>query len=172
MRVGFIYRLYCLDADVKECYIGSCWKIKKRVTGHKSNCSNINRKDYNSKVYTFIRANGGWQNFDYEYFMVNVIDTTDLKMKEQDRMDIEINILLNEVRAYTHSAEYNKKYLKQYRINNKESLKLYKKQYRINNKQKTNKKYSCDCGGKYTHHNKSNHFKTLRHRCFDIMLHA
>ena len=101
MRVGFIYRLYCLDADVKECYIGSCWKIKVRMRVHKSDCNNINRVNYNFKVYTFIRANGGWSNWDYEYFVVNVIDKTHLQMKEQKRMDLEMNPILNDRRAYT-----------------------------------------------------------------------
>ena len=140
MRVGFIYKLYCLDDAIKSCYIGSCWKIKKRMNNHKSNCSNINSAEYNKTIYKCIRVNGGWCNWDYEYYQVEVIDTTDLKMKEQKRMDIEINILLNDRRAYTYD---------------KERLK---------------KKYNCPCGGKYKHQAKSIHFKTLRHRCFEIMV--
>ena len=172
MRVGFIYRLYCLDADVKECYIGSCWKIKVRMRVHKSDCNNINRVNYNFKVYTFIRANGGWSNWDYEYFVVNVIDKTHLQMKEQKRMDLEMNPILNDRRAYTDRVAY----VKQQYINNKEYRKTYAKQRYIDNKESINlkqkKKYNCECGGKYQHQSKSIHFKTLRHRCYQIILHA
>ena len=51
--IGFIYKLYCLDDAIKDCYVGSCWDIKKRMSGHKCNCSNINRAEYNYKVYLF-----------------------------------------------------------------------------------------------------------------------
>ena len=181
MRIGYIYRIFCLNNDIKECYIGSCWDIKVRMESHKSNCNNINGPNYNFKVYSFIRANGNWENFDYEYYQVEVIDRTDLKMKEQDRIDIEINILLNEVRAYTDRAEYQKQRyidnkepillkLKQYYIDNKESIKQYTKQYIIDNKEsiklKQYKKYNCPCGGKYTHAHKTRHFKSPKHQTY------
>ena len=162
---GYIYKLYCLNDNIKECYIGSCWDIKKRMKKHKFNCNNINSPLYNVKVYTFIRANDGWGNFDYEYYMVDAIDKTDLRMKEQDRMDIEVNILLNEVRAYTDRTEYDKKR----NIDNKESIKQYKKQYRIHNKESINKKYNCECGGKYTHYNKKKHLRTPKHQAYLIL---
>ena len=182
MRVGFIYRLFCLDDNIKECYIGSCWDIKKRMIQHKCDCcTNINSPNYNFKVYTFIRANGGWINFDYEYFVVNVIDKTHLQMMEQNRMDIEINPILNGQRAYTDRAayvkqqyinnkEYRKTYAKQYYIDNKASIKQYKNKESI--KQRNNKKYNCPCGGKYQHRDKSKHLKTIKHQCYEIMLHA
>jgi len=63
---------------------------------------------------------------------------------------------------------------KQYYQNNKERIAKRKKQYRQNNKDKIdkhkNQKYSCICGGKYTHRNKSQHFKTNKHNKF-IQLH-
>ena len=146
---GYIYRIFCLNNDIKECYIGSCWDIKVRMNKHKSDCSNINSPKHNLKVYTFIRANGNWCNWDYEYYEVEVIDKTDLGMQEQDRMDIEINPILNGRRAYTDMVEYNK----QRYIDNLESIKL-----------KQNKKYNCECGGKYTHSNKTQHFRTPKHQ--------
>tara|TARA_R110002012_G_C11444783_1_gene591036 strand:- start:61 stop:573 length:513 start_codon:yes stop_codon:yes gene_type:complete len=166
---GYIYKLYCLDDNIKECYIGSCWDIKVRMGKHNSTCNNINRPEYNYKVYTFIRTNGGWCNWDYEYYEVEVIDKTDLRMKEQDRMDIEVNILLNEVRAYTDRAEYEK----QNYIDNKASIRLNQKQYRIDNKKsinlKQNQKYECDCGGRYRHSNKKRHLRTYKHQAYLIL---
>tara|TARA_R110001632_G_scaffold201480_1_gene324475 strand:+ start:42 stop:596 length:555 start_codon:yes stop_codon:yes gene_type:complete len=178
---GYIYKLYCLNDDIKECYIGSCWDIKVRMRVHKYDCTNINSANHNYKVYSFIRANGNWENFDYEYYQVEVIDRTDLKMKEQDRMDIEVNILLNGKRAYTDRTEYDKQYIidnkesiklytKQYKIDNKESIKQYNVVYYIDNKEtinlKKNKKYNCECGGKYTHQHKAQHFKRKKHQTY------
>ena len=196
MRIGYIYRIFCLDDAIKDCYIGSCWKIKDRMGNHKSNCNNINRPSYNYKVYTFIRANGNWSNWDYEYYMVNVIDKTDLGMKEQDRIDLEINPILNDKRAYTDILEYQKQYridnkesIKQYKIDNKESIKQSNKQYRIDNKEsikqsnkqyridnkesiklRQNKKYTCKCGGKYTHNHKARHLRSPKHQSYIIQV--
>ena len=153
MRIGYIYRIYCLNNDIKECYIGSSWDIKIRMNKHKYDCTNINSANHNYKVYTFIRANGNWSNWDYEYYEVEVIDTTDLKMKEQERMDIDINPILNDRRAYTRLTT--EEYRKQYRIDNLESIKL-----------KHNKKYNCECGGKYTKQQKARHFKSPKHQTY------
>ena len=184
MRIGYIYRIYCLNNDIKECYIGSSWDIKIRMNKHKYDCTNINSANHNYKVYTFIRANGNWSNWDYEYYEVEAIDKTDLEMQEQDRMDIEMNILLNDKRAYISytdkleyqkqhyidNKEYKKQYSKQYKIDNKESINLKAKQYRIDNKETINlkqkQKYNCECGGKYTKQNKTTHFKTPKHQFY------
>ena len=134
MRIGYIYKIYCLDDNIKECYIGSSFNIKKRMRCHKHSCSTINCPKYNYKLYTFIRDNGNWSNWDYQYYIVNVIDKTDLKMQEQDRMDIEINPILNGMRAYTDKLEYNKQ------------------------------KHNCPCGGRYIITHKIRHFRTLKHQ--------
>ncbi len=56
---------------------------------------------------------------------------------------------------------------KQYYENNKETFKKKNEQYRKDNKEKIqeskNKKYSCECGGKYMHSNKNRHLKTQSH---------
>jgi len=61
-----------------------------------------------------------------------------------------------------------KEYDKKYREANKDKLNQYIKEYRENNKDKLKeqqqKKYECECGGKYTHQNKSIHIKSKRHR--------
>ena len=158
MRIGYIYRIYCLNNDIKECYIGSSWDIKIRMNKHKYNCTNINSPKYNFKVYLFIRANANWVNWDYEYYEVEAIDKTDLEMQEQDRMDIEMNILLNDKRAYTDRTEYDKqRYI--------DKIEYHKQRY-IDNKASLNKKYNCPCGGKYTHQHKAQHFKRKKHQTY------
>ena len=59
-----IYKLVCDNPLIKEIYIGSSTNTKQRENKHKSDCNNEkNKKHYNLRVYTFIRANGGWNNW-------------------------------------------------------------------------------------------------------------
>lgn len=58
-----VYRIECLDKNIKEFYIGSTKDIHKRNILHKSSCHNSNSRKYNYKVYKFIRENGGWENW-------------------------------------------------------------------------------------------------------------
>tara|TARA_R110000823_G_scaffold186069_3_gene318439 strand:- start:2728 stop:3069 length:342 start_codon:yes stop_codon:yes gene_type:complete len=55
---------------------------------------------------------------------------------------------------------------KEYHQNNKESIAIKKKEYRQNNKESLNKKFNCECGGKYTHTNKSTHLRSKKHQNF------
>ena len=57
----------------------------------------------------------------------------------------------------------------------KQEKKDYDKLYRLNNKQKiserANKKFECDCGGKYTKQNISKHYRTIKHRAHEFNEH-
>jgi len=57
----------------------------------------------------------------------------------------------------------NKEYFKEYYENNKEKYKVNQKEYYENNREQKNKKYDCECGGKYTQQHKSQHFKSIKH---------
>ena len=59
-----IYKLCCKDTNITDCYVGSTTSFRSRKSKHKSNCNKENNKDYNRKVYQFIRDNGGWNNWD------------------------------------------------------------------------------------------------------------
>lgn len=59
-----IYRLVCKDLYITECYVGSTTNFKSRKRQHKSCCNTPNCKEYNYKVYQFIRQHGGWDNWD------------------------------------------------------------------------------------------------------------
>ena len=58
-----IYKLVCNNVEVTELYVGSTTNFRNRKNGHKSKCHNPNSSEYEFKVYQFIRANGGFQNF-------------------------------------------------------------------------------------------------------------
>ena len=60
-----IYGIYCKDKNVLEIYIGSTYDEIEREHNHKSDCNNENNKSYDLKVYKFIRANGGYDNWKY-----------------------------------------------------------------------------------------------------------
>ena len=61
--MGFIYKIYCKDSNIKDFYIGKATDIKTRIAHHKHLC-NYNKSE--SYVYKFINENGGWINWDYE----------------------------------------------------------------------------------------------------------
>jgi len=59
-----IYKICCRDVSVKEEYVGSTTHITDRRKSHKSCCHNEEDKFFNLPVYVFIRANGGWLNWE------------------------------------------------------------------------------------------------------------
>ena len=58
-----IYKIVCNDFNITELYVGSTTEFTKRKYRHKSNCANSKQKEYNFKVYEFIRNNGDWDNW-------------------------------------------------------------------------------------------------------------
>ena len=52
---------------------------------------------------------------------------------------------------------------KEYRDANNETIKIKDKKWRDANKDKRNKKFDCECGGKYSLQQKSSHLKTMKH---------
>ncbi len=56
-----VYEITCLDTTIKDHYIGHTQNYKDRIRLHKG--VNENCKKYNSKLYKFIRENGGWDNW-------------------------------------------------------------------------------------------------------------
>jgi hypothetical protein len=84
---------------------------------------------------------------------------------------------------YQNNKEQHNQYSKEYRQNNKKYFKEYNKQYRKDNREKiaerkkqyyqdnreqikeqANKKFDCECGGKYTHGNKPRHLRSKKHQ--------
>lgn len=97
---------------------------------------------------------------------------------KQYRIDNKEQLKLKRKKYYENNKEKINNYHIQYRTENKEKMKLrdkdyyeknkekillQKKEYQQKNKDKLNKKYNCECGGKYTHQTKARHFKTKKH---------
>ena len=59
--------IYCIthkSDDIQEIYIGKTKNFNNRIRGHKCDCNKLKYK--NTKLYNFVKANGGWGMFDIE----------------------------------------------------------------------------------------------------------
>ena len=169
-----MYRISILDYT----YIGSTRDFNQRKKKHKNACNNPNNSSYNYKVYQMIREAGGWDKCEMvpveEYECENGIQA---RMREEV-LRKEYNALMNTNKASHNKQEYNAEYW----VLNKEKLEIQKKEWYNANKErvsqkgkewyeankvevleKLNKKYSCECGGCYTHCNKKTHDRTQKH---------
>lgn len=58
-----MYRIVCLNSEVKDEYVGSTTDYVGRKRCHKSDCMNDKKSIFNSPLYACIRNNGGWANW-------------------------------------------------------------------------------------------------------------
>lgn len=58
---GCIYKLQCLDPSVKNIYVGSTTNLPRRVQYHRLSVTDNDK--YDSRLYNFIRRNGGMDNW-------------------------------------------------------------------------------------------------------------
>ena len=133
------YKLACLDSSIDLRYVGSTGNWKQRKRSHKSNCNNENGKKYNYKVYTLIRANGGWDNFK----MIEIGKQEQITLREaeyiEEKYRVELNATMNDRRCflteeqkkelYENNKEQKQEYNKEWRENNPEHIKEYHKKY-------------------------------------------
>ena len=183
---AIIYKIVCNDLNVKDLYIGSTTHFTNRKALHKHACYNPNSKQYNYKLYSFIRDTGGWANWN----MVLVEDYkcnngNDLRTRERYWYE-QLNGTLNkcvpnrskkesEKQWREQNKEQLKEYNKQYKQQHKEQIKEYNKQYNQQNKEQNKAKaetpYTCICGSTIRTDQKSKHFRTNKHKEY-IELHS
>ena len=58
-----IYKIVCKNKDITDIYVGHTSNFTVRKNSHKSKCNNQNDKQHNLKIYSSIRENGGWENW-------------------------------------------------------------------------------------------------------------
>lgn len=92
MKYFYIYKIYCRDPSITDCYVGSTDDLKKREYQHKKSSNNSDLK-----VYRFIREHGGWDNWILEVVFQNYIvdEITDLKLYYEYKYIHELNSTLN-----------------------------------------------------------------------------
>ena len=191
-----IYKLVCKDLLVTDLYVGHTTNFNKRKYGHKSLCNNENDKSYNLLVYQTIRDTGGWSNwemieiekyscndineaFKQERFWIETLKATLNKVipsrtKAEWYLDNQENIAEKQKDYYLDNQENIAERQKGYYLEHKEEKKEYQKEYNLKNKEhiaeQKSKKIICECGGNYTHGDKSRHFKSKRHSIYSAKL--
>lgn len=127
-----IYNLRCKNEDVITRYIGSTTNLKRRITEHRTNCKNPLCKEFLSPLYSFIRSNGGWENWSMD-IIAHVVCNTKEELLKIERGYIEnATDLLNKKIPGRTSLEYY--------ADNREKILEYKKQYYEENCEEMNKK--------------------------------
>jgi len=164
-----IYKIVSKNINIKDCYVGATTDIVRRKSQHKNRCYDQKSVKYNYKVYQFIRANGGWS--EWEMVVVEVFPcNTGEESHTRERYHFEaLRATLNSCFPNRSREEYmidNKErliiYQKQYHENNKKKSKVVSKQYRIDHKQTV----TCSCGSIIEKLNISRHDKTIKHQKF------
>lgn len=171
-KVGYIYKIVCNNPEITDCYVGSCQSFRTRKANHKSICNNENNKKYNMNVYQFIRANGGWANFNMIAIeQVNYTIRHELLLRERFHLE-RLGATLNKVIPSRTQQESKKTYYEA----NKNEISHQRKAYRESNKTQINEKQkeyyeanktqliTCECGKSCTKNNISNHKRTKNHR--------
>ena len=140
---GCIYMIQHKTDNTKEFYIGSSFEFKQRCSKHKTRCNNQNDKNYNLKVYKYIRENGGWNEWEiillYDYPCKN---RNQLELEEQRAIKKYKSTLNQFIPARTQQERYkdNKEkilqYYKEYYEDNKEKIAEKQKEYKEANKEK------------------------------------
>jgi len=145
---AFIYKIkHNEDYEDLNIYIGSTTNFKNRKYQHKVNCNNENHQNYSSKVYEYIRNNGGWDDWvmiPIEQYSCN--SKKELEIKERYYIDL-LRPTLNKnipTRTFKERYENNKEIIyqkaKEYYEVNKEIINQKHKEYYENNKEIINQK--------------------------------
>ena len=133
-----IYKIVCNDLNITDVYVGQTTNFTKRKALHKSNCNNINSKNYNLKIYNAIRNNEGWENWsmiEIEKYPCN--DINEASARERYYYEL-LNAKLNNNCPGRNDKEYyqdNKNKIQEYYQDNKEIIRDHQKEYYEQNKE-------------------------------------
>ena len=156
------YAIICKDENITDCYVGSTKNYKHRQRNHKTNCNNPKSKNFNCKVYQFIRENGGFDKFEFIELETKICETKrEALIREQHWMETLKANLNTKVPGRTHEEYYEDTIEKHLQ---------YQKEYREVNREQINQQFTCECGGKYVKRNKATHFKTKKHQDYINLL--
>jgi hypothetical protein len=167
---GHIYKIIC-NLDSSFCYIGSTFnRLHKRFLKHKI--------DYKHQYGNF-SLHEYFDKYGIDNFKIMLIKSYQvIRQHNKDHKHLSAYESLwicktknccNKVLPFNplrklEYKEYRKEHDKKYREQNKNYIKEYKKKYREQNKTKINQKFTCPCGGRFTHCHKSQHLKTKLHK--------
>ena len=147
-----IYKIVCNDLNVKDCYVGHTINWIKRKSAHKTSCNNQKKKQYNFKLYKFIRENGGWDNWEMIEIKKYACNDKREAEAEERRYYEELNSNLNMVRPFRTEDEKKE----QKKQNTKENKDKIEAQNKI--------KVQCECGCKFRKDSFTRHLKSKKHQ--------
>ena len=127
-----IYQIECKNPNITKTYGGHSTNLIKRRQHHKDHCNNTQDPKHNFYVYQFIRANGGWENWQvvwqYNYPCKNIDEAKLEERRFIKNNSCELNsnipiILEEEKKDYqkNYQKDYQKDYQKEYRAKKKEN---------------------------------------------------
>ncbi len=123
-----IYKIFCKDSNITEQYIGHTTNFKRRKSEHKRTCNNENCRNYNLKLYQYIRENRGWDNFEIviieKYSCNNIYEAVEREGYFVKELKASLN---NNIPGRTE---------KEYREDNKQKINKKNEKYYENNKEK------------------------------------
>ena len=167
----FIYRL----TDEVHDYYGQTENPKRRMDGHKDSTENSRSKLLDKskmkmhiihRLYTQEEADETEEFYQLNFDCVNnsVTGRTEsewrLANKEQLSAKQAEHYQRNKEKILKNVMEYRKKNISSIREKDAERGRISREK----NKERNTKKYECECGGKYTHTNKSAHVKSKKHQ--------
>jgi len=160
-----IYQIKSKNPEIIDCYIGHTTNLKSRKAEHKYACNNQNSKSFHMKVYTFIRDNGGWDNWEiveielypcnskreaeirehYWYFTLGaklneISPILDLEKKQNTAEKKRLEKLEITKKKIELQKEERKKYLEEHQEEIKEHRRQVKKEYVKKNRELINEK--------------------------------
>jgi len=152
-KTTYIYKLvHKDDMNDDNIYIGRTSNIYKRSNLHKSSCNNPNNLGFHTKKATFIRENGGWDEWNMIIIAEYNMDcrSSDAKHKEEEWYN-SFNSSLNtnnptfdNKKCTQYKKQYyqgKKEYLQEYALNRYKEKKEYWIQYYEANKDKIKRNY-------------------------------
>jgi len=154
---GKIYKVIC--SETGDVYIGSTYtSLADRMRGHTAPSNGTMSKSFMNPTIHLIN----------EFPCNNKAELLAEERKFVKEMECVNRNIPGRTRKERDADNSNKikQQTKQYKLDNADEIKKWNKQYNIDNADKINKKFDCQCGGKYTHAHKSRHFKSKKHLKF------
>ena len=150
---GVQYKIVCNDPTITDCYNGSTCSLKDRKGEHKKSCIYLDSKQYNYKVYQFIRENGGWDNWVFIQLEESPCKSKqELLARERHWFDLLMPTLISKSPMTT--PEERKKQKNEYNATHTEE----RKKYDANRKEVT-----CECGCVSIDSHLPRHQRTQKH---------
>jgi len=115
METYSFYIIKCKDENIIDNYIGSTSNLKDRLRHHLEVFNDNNQRGYYRKIYTIIRENGGFENWEMEELFIYECDVNEARKIEQNLIN-EYNPTLNTYRAYTDEDTRKKRHAETYKI--------------------------------------------------------